>query len=261
MADGVAPILTHEQELQLRDDKYDHLNNQFSQLLQAFRIMEAQQQNSVPNPPPQPLPPIQPILVPPPPIIIPPRPNLNLPQPPFFSGNPLELTTFIVKLSQFLLGNFNTFSDDASKLLYAGGLLSGPAQQWYETLLHPVTHALPLHYTLETFLAELTAFFGGGVTMASREHSLDNLRQTGTVSDLAIAFQNIINTYTPRWNDSASIYFFSRKLKEAIRFEIAARGNVPTGFQAYIAEAVAVEHNLAAAIKGRPYQQHQQQHS
>ena len=97
--------------------------------------------------------------------------------------------------------------------------------------------------------------------MASREHSLDNLRQTGTVSDLAIAFQNIINTYTPRWNDSASIYFFSRKLKEAIRFEIAARGNVPTGFQAYIAEAVAVEHNLAAAIKGRPYHPHQQQHS
>ena len=96
MADGVAPVLTHEQELQLRDDKYDHLNNQFSQLLQAFRTMEAQQQNSVPIPPPQPLPPIQPIPVPPPPIIIPPRPNLNLPQPPFFSGNPLELTTFIV---------------------------------------------------------------------------------------------------------------------------------------------------------------------
>ena len=95
--------------------------------------------------------------------------------------------------------------------------------------------------------------------MASREHSLDNLRQTGTVSDLAIAFQNIINTYTPRWNDFASIYFFSRKLKEAIRFEVVARGNVPTGFQACIAEAVAVEHILAAAVKGRPYQQHQQQ--
>ena len=199
MVDGVAPVLTHEQELQLRDDKYDHLNDQFSQLLQAFHTLQAQQQNSVPIPPLPPIQPIQPLPAPPPPPLnLPPCPNLNLPQPPFFSGNPLELNTFIVKLSQFLLGNFNTFYDDGSKLLYAGRLLSGPAQQWYETYLPPVTHALPPHYTLKIFLGELTAFFGGGVTMASREHSLDNLRQTGTVSDLAIAFQNIINTYTPR---------------------------------------------------------------
>ena len=192
------------------------------------------------------------LLLPPPPPIVPTRPNLNLPQPPYFSSNPLELTTFKIKLTQYLRGNFNTFYDDGSQLLYAGSLLSGPAQQWYETIVDTVTTALPPHYTLDLFLSELTAFFGGGVTMASREHSLDNLRQTGTVSDLAITFQNIINTYVPRWNDSASIYIFSRKLKEAIRFELAARGNVPTSFQAYIAEAISVEHNLAAAVKGRP---------
>ena len=63
----------------------------------------------------------------------------------------------------------------------------------------------------------------------------------------------------PRWNDSASIYFFSRKLKESIRFEITARGNVPVLLQAYIAAAISVEHNQAAAIKGRPQQQQQQQ--
>ena len=93
----------------------------------------------------------------------------------------------------------------------------------------------------------------GGVTMASREHSLDNPRQTGSVLDLAIAFQNIVNTYNPRWTDSACIYIFSRKLKEAVRFELAARGNVPHLFQDYMVDATAVEHNLAAVVKGRPY--------
>ena len=253
MADGVEAVLTPEQQIQLRDDRIDQMQIEYQQLLGAF-----QQLNQ--NPLPQQAP-IQPPPPPPPPPPLPlPRPNLNLPQPPFYSGSPLELNTFKIKLSQYLLGNFNTFFDDASKLLYAGGLLSGPAHQWYETILDPLTLALPNRYTLEIFLAELTAFFGGGVTMASREHSLDNLRQTGSVSDLAIAFQNIVNTYNPRWTDSACIYIFSRKLKEAVRFELAARGNVPHLFQDYIADAIAVEHNLAAAVKGRPYHQ-QQQHS
>ena len=59
MADGVAPVLTHEQELQLRDDKYDHLNDQFHQLMQAFHNLQAQQQNSIPIPPLQPIQPLQ----------------------------------------------------------------------------------------------------------------------------------------------------------------------------------------------------------
>ena len=66
--------------------------------------------------------------------------------------------------------------------------MEGPAQQWLETLIDPLSLNLPIHYTLDLFLGELTAFFGGGVTLASREHSLDDLRQTGSVSDLAIAF-------------------------------------------------------------------------
>ena len=73
---------------------------------------------------------------------------------------------------------------DQSQLMCAGALLSAPAQQWYETLLDPLTTALLIHYTLDVFLAELTEFFGGGLTMASREHSLDDLRQTGSMSAL-----------------------------------------------------------------------------
>ena len=136
--------------------------------------------------------------------------------------------------------------------MYAASLLQGPAQQWLETLIDPTSDTLPPHYTQDIFMRELTAFFGGGITQASLEHSLDDLRQTGTVSELAIAFQNIVNTFTPRWTDSAAIYFLSRKLKDAIRFELGKKGDIPDELQAYIAAAIAMEHNLAA---GRPRSQ------
>ena len=67
------------------------------------------------------------------------RPNLDLPKPPPFSGNPLELNTFRIKLTHFLRGNFNTYFDNRFQVMCAGALFSGPAAQWYETLLDPQT--------------------------------------------------------------------------------------------------------------------------
>ena len=188
--------------------------------------------------------------VPPPP----PRPNLNLPEPPRFSGTPSELPSFQLKLCQFLRGNYNTYFDTQSQLMYAGSLLIGDADQWYMTLVNHTTKDLPPHYTLDTFLQAMTDFFGGGITLASRERSLDTLRQTGTVQQLAIAFQNITNTFTPRWTDHSLIYVLSRKIRESIRFELAARGTVPHLFHAYVAAAISVEQNQAAAnnFRGQP---------
>ena len=93
--------------------------------------------------------------------------------------------------------------------------------------------------------------FGGAVTLHSRERSLDLLRQTGSVSDLAIAFKNITHTFNPRWPDHPLIYLFSRKLRETIRFELTARGSLPSTFHAYLAAAISVEQNQAAAASSR----------
>ena len=65
------------------------------------------------------------------------------------------------------------------------------------TLINMTTYNLPLDHALEIFLQALTDSFGGGITLASREHPLDTLRQTGIVQELAIAYQNITNTFTP----------------------------------------------------------------
>ena len=90
--------------------------------------------------------------------------------------------------------------------------------------------------------------------MHSRERSLMALRQTGTVSELAITFQNITNAFRPRWSDHPLIYVFSQKLKEAVRFELTARGSLPSTFQAYISAAISVELNQAAAASSRSNQ-------
>ena len=108
---------------------------------------------------------------------------------------------FKLKLYQFLMGNYNTYGNAESQLLFAGSLLEGSAGQWYSTLVDPSTLILPPSYTLDSFWQELEDFFGGGVTLQSRERALDILRQTGSVSELAISFQNITSTFTPRWSN------------------------------------------------------------
>ena len=125
-------------------------------------------------------------------------PNLNLSPPSKFSGNPSDLPMFKLRLYQHLMGNYSTYGDHARQLLYAGSLLEGSAAQWYSTIVDPTTLLLPPSYTLDSFWEEFEAFFGGGVTLQSRERSLDTLRQTGSVSDLAISFQNITSTFTPK---------------------------------------------------------------
>ena len=85
---------------------------------------------------------------PPPPPQQPFYPNLNLHQPPPFSGIPSELPMFKLKLCQFLMGNYNTYSDNETHLLFAGSLLVGSAGQWCHSLIDPHTVRLPSSYTL-----------------------------------------------------------------------------------------------------------------
>ena len=117
-----------------------------------------------------------------------PRPNLDLPPPPHHDGNPDTLHTWKIKLIKFLRGNGTTFFDELSMLLYASALMQGPAQQWLETILDPVSITLPPHYTLDLFLQEITAFFGGVATIALQENALDDLHQTSTMRQLAVEF-------------------------------------------------------------------------
>ena len=164
--DGQDAVLSsHDQVAQ---DRFHALEQQVIYLTQQLHA------DPSPQPPPPPSPPFQ--------------PNLTLPVPPYFSGVPSDLFVFKLKLNQYILGNHNTYTDDVSKVLFAGSLLNGSAGQWYASLVDPGTFKLPPHYTLASFLQALSDFFGGGVTLDSRERSLTILRQTGTVAELAIAF-------------------------------------------------------------------------
>ena len=100
--------------------------------------------------------------------------------------------------------------DSHDQIPFTGSLMDGPAAQWYESLIDPSTYHVSSTYTFDSFIQELDDFFGGGVTLHSRERSLIGLRQTGSVSELAIAFQNITNHYRPRWLYHPLILCFPR---------------------------------------------------
>ena len=152
------------------------------------------------------------------------------------------------------MGNLATYNTPEAQCMFAGSLLVGSAAKWYASMIDFSTMLVPSHYTLELFFDELRSFFGGGMTLDSRERALDTLRQVGSVSELAIAFQNITNTFQPRWPDHPLIYVFSRKLKEGVRFQLTSQGAIPPLFRDYVAAAITVEANLAAASHGRHQQ-------
>ena len=147
----------------------------------------------------------------------------------------------------------DVYIDSRTQILFAGSLMDGQAGQWYESLVDQTSHHVPSTYTFDSFMQELEDFFGGGVTLQSRERSRIILRQTRPVSELAIAFQNITDSFRPRWTDHPLIFVFSRKLKEVIWFELTARGALPFTFQAYLAAAISIEQNQAAAAHSRSH--------
>ena len=195
----MADFDAHQAQQQAHQNQFDHDQARIAFLEQNVANMSTtllniqNAQNNVPTPVPQ--------------HII--HPNLNLQPPPSFSGSPLHLPTFKMKLIHFLVGNRNKYPDSESQLLYAGQLLEGPSYQWYQSIVDPNTFQLHHTYDLHRFFQELEDFFGGAVTLHSRERSLDLLRQTGTVSDLACAFQTITHSFSPRWPDHPLIFFLA----------------------------------------------------
>ena len=226
-----------------RNQQFNDMAQQNQELANEANLWRDRANRQGPFPPPPPYYP-----PPPPP---PPRLDLLLPQPQTFSGDPSELRSFKLRLTQYVGANFERYNNTQDQILYAGSLLKGLAGKWYEALVDPVTYVISPSYSFESFLQALDDFFGGGVNVQTLERSLINLRQTGTVSELAIAFQNITNTFQPKWPDHPLIFLFSQKLKEVIRFELTGRGSPPIVFQAYVTAAIAVELNQAAAHSSR----------
>ena len=178
---------------------------------------------------------------------------MNLPTPPRFFGTPSKLISFKLRLCQYLGSNMDVYIDSRTQILFAGSLMDGQAGLWYESLVDQSSYHVPSTDTFDSFMQEFEDFFGGGITLQSRERSLIILHQTSSVSELAIAFYNITNNFCPRWTDHPLIFVFSQKLKEVIRFELSARGDLPSTFQAYLAVAISIEHNQAAAAHSYPH--------
>ena len=170
----MADFDAQQAQQQAHQNQFDHDQARIAFLEQNVANMSntiQKMQNNIPTPVPNQIP----------------HPNLNLQPPPTCSGSPLQLSTFKMKQIHFPVCNLNKYPDSESQLLYAGQLLEAPAYQWYQSMVDPNTFQLHPSYDLHRFFQELEEFFGGAVTLHSRERSLDLLRQTSSVSDHALA--------------------------------------------------------------------------
>ena len=168
-----------------------------------------------------------------------------------FSGVANDLPRFKLKLTHYLWGHQTSYPTPQRRLLYSASLLSGAAEQWLITHVDPTTNLLPSTWDVDTLFHEVENFFGGAATLQSRERDLCALKQTGSVSDLAIRFETITHTFNPSRPDHPLIFVFFEKLREGIRFELTAHGDIPTNFSKYVAAAIAIEQNEDAATVSR----------
>ena len=128
----------------------------------------------------------------------PPPPDLPTPEPIPFLGDPTNFARFKLKLIHFFYDHQTSFPTPFTRVMFTLTKLKRAADKWLLNHVHPDTNLLPANWDFMEVLSELQLFFGGAATLQSRERDLRTLRQTGSVSNLAIDFQTITQSFNPR---------------------------------------------------------------
>ena len=117
-----------------------------------------------------------------------PEPGMPVPNPLPFLGVANDLPRFKLKLTHYLWGHQTSYPTPQRHLLYCASLLLGAAEHWLITHVDPITTLLPSSWNIDTMFSESENLFGGAATLQSRERDLRALKQTKSVSNLAIQF-------------------------------------------------------------------------
>ena len=114
-----------------------HIQNQSNQqIVIDINNIREQLQRQLSDGYAEPPPPLQPTHYPSPTL------DLQLPTPTPFSGNPSELRSFQLRLSEYFDGSPARYHNDSSRILYTGSSLTGAATKRYEGLMDPFTNRL-----------------------------------------------------------------------------------------------------------------------
>ena len=148
-----------------------------------------------------------------------PPPEPKIADPEYFSGSRPLLIPYLSQCQLKFNGQPSKFPDEASKVLYAGSYLRGPAFTWFQPLLLAANkeppQIVPEFQSFKTFSKSISAVYGDPDLEASAERRLNVLSQTSSVAQYNAEFQQL-SQYV-EWNDASLKNRFYHGLNDTIK--------------------------------------------
>ncbi|XP_066213512.1 retrotransposon Gag-like protein 5 [Saccopteryx leptura] len=193
--------------------------------LLANAIQDCSTSDSQVDPPPQPSPPLL-ALPPPPPLprpaskelppLPPPVPPLDRPELEPFSGDPVYLPEFLMRLETFIADHEDRFPGGAERVAFLITFFTGDAKDWAVSVTQGGS---PLHANFPRFLDEIRKKFCGPIPPNVAKKAIRKLKQGDcTLGSYADAFQFLAQFLS--WDDCRLQNQFLRGLSEFFRKEL-----------------------------------------
>src|SRR5436190_2288326 len=179
-----------------------------------------------------------------------PVPKVLHPDP--FTGDRLELDTYLTCCQHVFLTQASLFPAEQSKVLYASSYLAGNAYSWVKPLIQEYakgTSVPPEFTSFQKYSESLTRMYGDPDIVKSKTREINALCQTSSVSAYASEFRRIQAYIT--WNDQALFDRFYEGLRDNVKDGLVHENPRPALLETLISAALRIDARIYERILER----------
>ena len=179
-----------------------------------------------------------------------PVPKILQPDP--FTGDRLELDTYLTRCQHVFLTQPSLFLTEQHKVLYAASYLKGAAYSWMKPLVQEYAKGLivPVEFTsFQQYSESLTRMYGDPDIVKSMTRELNALGQTSSVSAYASEFRRL-QAYIA-WNDQALFDRFYNGLRDNVKDGLVHENPRPVLLETLMAAALRIDARIYERILER----------
>src|SRR5437667_5769881 len=173
-------------------------------------------------------------------------------QPDPFTGDRLELDTYLTRCQHVFLTQPSLFLTEQHKVLYASSYLKGNAYSWMKPLVQEYAKgaSVPIEFTsFQKYSESLTRMYGDTDIVKSKTREINALYQTSSVSIYASEFRHLQAYIT--WNDQALFNRFYEGLRENVKDGLVYENPRPTLLEDLISAALRIDGRIYERILER----------
>jgi hypothetical protein len=176
--------------------------------------------------------------------------DLKFPRPLPYDGENGDVQSFLTQVQAYLFMSEAGFKHNHERVLYAGGLLTGKAAEWWEPTLRDYLEQKEEQRSAATkavfgsyakWAAKLKETFGNPDETRTAERKLLWMKQTKSASTYAVDFQRMAARLS--WGEQALIVQFYKGLREDVKDEMS-KVERPDELGEYIALAIQIDNRL-----------------